>query len=96
MLPQSAREDAAIIADTMHAESVTYTAFASSQFLGLLKHGSDILQNYVSWRLAFASRDKATARRRRAMRDLELPELELVNVYGPVEATISCSRISLD
>lgn len=95
MVPQFAREDAAIIADIMHAESVTYTVFASSEFLHLLKHGSHILRKCVSCRLAFASRDKGTERLRRAIKDLELPELELVNVYGPVEATISCNRILL-
>lgn len=95
-MEQSAMEDVAMIADIMHSEGVTYTAFALSQLLGLLKHGSNILRKCLSWRLAFSSREKVTARLRRAIRDLELPELELVSVYGPVEATISCSRVSLN
>lgn len=30
------------------------------------------------------------------MRDLELPGLEVVSVYGPVEASVSCSRVRLN
>lgn len=94
--PPSAREDATTMANIMLAERITYTAFASSEYLDLLKHGYKTLKKCLSWRLAFAGREKVTARLRRAMRDLDLPVLELISVYGPVEATISCSRSRLN
>lgn len=80
----------------MLAESTTYTTFTTSEYLDLLKHGSKELKMCTSWHFAFACRDKVTARLRRAVRDLELPGLELVSAYGPVEASISCSRVRLN
>lgn len=96
MAPQSAKEDIAEVADILLNESITYTNFTTSEYLDLLKCGSKVLRKCTSWNFAFASREKVTARLRRAMRDLELPGLELVSVYGPVEASISCSRVRLD
>lgn len=80
----------------MLAEGITYTAFSSSEYLDLLKHGSELLKKCASWRLAFINREKVTARLRRAMRDLELPALELVSACGPVEASISWGRVRLN
>ncbi|KAG6354531.1 hypothetical protein INS49_004548 [Diaporthe citri] len=94
--PQSAKEDTAEVADIMLNESITYTSFTTSEYLDLLKCGSKVLSNCTSWNFAFASHEKVTARFRRAMKDLELPGLELVSVYGPVEASISCSRVRLN
>jgi non-ribosomal peptide synthetase component F/SAM-dependent methyltransferase/NADP-dependent 3-hydroxy acid dehydrogenase YdfG len=92
MLPQSARGDAAEMANVMLAERITYTAFAQSEYLHLLKSGSTVLEKCASWRFAFAGRGKVSARLRRGIRDLALPGLELVSAYGPVEASISCCR----
>lgn len=96
MAPQSTKEDGAEVANIMLNESITYTTFTASEYLDLLKHGSKVLRQCTSWKFAFASREKVTARLRRAMRDLELPGLELVSVYGPVEASISCTRARLN
>lgn len=96
MVPQSATEDAAAMAGIMLAENITYTTFSSSEYLDLLNCGFESLKKCASWRLAFTGREKVTARQRRAMRDLDLPELELVSSYGPVEATISCSRVRIN
>ncbi|KAH8766116.1 polyketide synthase [Diaporthe sp. PMI_573] len=92
MLPQSARGDAAEMANIMLAERITYTTFAPSDYLHLLKSGSSVLEKCASWRSAFAGRGKVSARLRRGIRDLALPGLELVSAYGPVEASISCCR----
>lgn len=96
MVPQSARGDTARIANIMRAGNITYTTFTTSEYLDLLRYGSKVLIKCKSWHFAFVSRDKVTARLRHGMRDLELPGLELVSVYGPVEASISCSRVRLD
>lgn len=95
-VPRSAREDAIELVNIMHGESVTHTAFASSEYLDFLKHSSRTLRKCGPWRFAFTGREKVTARLRRAMRDLELPELELVSLYGPVESSVSCSRVRLN
>lgn len=58
--------------------------------------GLELEDRCTSWRFAFACREKVTARLRRGIRDLQLPGLQLMGVYGPVEASISCSRDSLD
>lgn len=92
MVPQSAREDAAEMANIMLAERITYTAFGPSEYLHLLKCGFSPLKKCASWRFAFADREKVTARLRVAIRDLALPGLELISAYGPVEASISCCR----
>lgn len=96
MVSQSAREDAARVANIMRAGNITYTTFITSEYLDLLRYGFKVLSKCKSWHFAIVSRDKVTARLRRAMRGLELPGLELVSVYGPVEASISCSRVRLD
>lgn len=55
-VPQSARKDATQLANIMLVESITYTAFAESENLDLLKHGSKTLRKCASWRLAFDRR----------------------------------------
>lgn len=96
MVPQGARGDAAKIASIMLAESITYTAFTSSEYLDLMRLGSKALRKCTSWHHAFAGREKVTTKLRRALRELQLPELELASVYGPVESCISCSRVTLN
>ncbi|KAL4971438.1 polyketide synthase [Aspergillus desertorum] len=72
--------------------AVTYTEFVPSEFLALLNYTAATLRRCVSWRLAFSGGEKISPQLRRALRRLQLPGLQLINVYGPTEVTLSCSR----
>ncbi|PWY83904.1 polyketide synthase [Aspergillus sclerotioniger CBS 115572] len=91
-VPQEARGDPAQLAKLMLTHSVTYTEFVPSEYLALLNYAAATLRRCVSWRLAFSGGEKISPQLRRAFRRLELPDLQLINVYGPTEITLSCSR----
>ncbi|KAL4981859.1 hypothetical protein BDW68DRAFT_196004 [Aspergillus falconensis] len=89
IVPQEARGDPARLAELMLTHSVTYTEFVPSEFLALLNYTAATLRRCVSWRLAFSGGEKISPQLRRALRRLQLPGLQLINVYGPTEVTLS-------
>ncbi|KAK0616902.1 hypothetical protein B0T14DRAFT_435063 [Immersiella caudata] len=88
----SSRGDPVELAKLILRERVTYTEMTPSEYISLLKYGGATLERCDAWRFAFAGGEKITASLRAAFRKLKLPGLELVNVYGPAEACLSCTR----
>jgi amino acid adenylation domain-containing protein len=92
IVSKEARGDPNQIAGLMLAEGVTYTEFVPSEYLALLRYGSAILRRCSSWRLAFSGGEKITEQLRQGFRRLHIPKLLLINVYGPTEVSLSCTR----
>ncbi|KAI1392616.1 hybrid PKS-NRPS PsoA [Hypoxylon trugodes] len=80
------------IAELMLSENITYTHFVPSEYQSLLHYGSHILEKCCSWRFAFSGGEKVNQELLRAFRKLSLSDLQLINVYGPTECTISIAR----
>ncbi|KAF2098822.1 polyketide synthase [Rhizodiscina lignyota] len=89
---KEARGDAIQISNLILSEGVTYTEFVPSEYLYLLRYGYHILKACSSWKYAFSGGEKVTAQLRRGFKKLGLSNLRLVNLYGPAEATLSCTR----
>ncbi|GAB1313479.1 hypothetical protein MFIFM68171_03689 [Madurella fahalii] len=96
VVPEEARGDSAAIAAIMVAESVTYTVGVPSEYMALLTFGRETLKKCSTWRLAVSGGEKLTASHASGFALLGLPQLKLVNAYGPAEGTISCSRGFID
>lgn len=92
MAPQGVRGDGIQLANLIVREGVTYTEFVPSEYLSLLRYGSEVLRKSTSWRFAFSGGEKVTPQLRRAFRKLGLPGLQFINLYGPAEASLSCTR----
>ncbi|KAL7940875.1 polyketide synthase [Trichoderma barbatum] len=89
---KEARGDAIEIAKLIFSEGVTYTVFVPSEYLYLIHFGSSILKKCSSWKFAFSGGEKITSQLRQGFRRLGLSDLLLINLYGPAEASLSCTR----
>lgn len=92
MVPSEARGDAIQLANIILREGVTWTGIVPSEYLSLLRYGSEVLRKSTTWRFAFSGGEKITPQLRQAFRKLRLSNLQLINVYGPTETSISCTR----
>ncbi|KAK4449716.1 hypothetical protein QBC34DRAFT_463102 [Podospora aff. communis PSN243] len=90
--PASSRGDPVELAKIIMREGVTYTEMTPTEYISLLKYGGATLQKCAGWKFAFAGGENITTSLRSAFRKLNLPGLELINVYGPAEACLSCTR----
>ncbi|GAB1212633.1 hypothetical protein ATERTT37_001777 [Aspergillus terreus] len=87
----SNRGDPVDLAALIEREGVTLTLIMISEMSALLQYGSDILSRCQSWRIALCGGEAFTVNLLRKFRDLNLPNLELYNAYGPTEASIMSS-----
>lgn len=92
IVSKEGRGDPTHIANVMLSENVTYTLFVTSEYLSLLNYGFKALRKCQFWRFAFSLGEKLTPQLRKAFRKLDLADIQLINAYGPTEATIACSR----
>ncbi|PKK49165.1 hypothetical protein CI102_7231 [Trichoderma harzianum] len=92
---KEARGDAIEIANLIFSEGVTYTVFVPSEYLYLLHYGSDVLKKCASWKFAFSGGEKVTPQLRQNFKRLGLSDLQLINLYGPAEASLSCTRYTV-
>ncbi|WEW55385.1 Nonribosomal peptide synthetase 14 [Emydomyces testavorans] len=87
------RDDPAELAALMAHESVTCTTLIVSEMQALLKYGYDQLRLCSSWRIAMVAGEVFTVHLLDQFRALCLPDLKVINAYGPTEASI-CSSLS--
>ncbi|KAM6478156.1 beta-ketoacyl synthase domain-containing protein [Trichoderma sp. SZMC 28011] len=92
---KEARGDAIEIANLILSKSVTYTVFVPSEYLYLLHYGSDTLKKCASWKFAFSGGERITPQLRHSFKRLSLSDLQLINLYGPAEASLSCTRYTV-
>lgn len=90
--PSSIRGDTLELARLIMDERITYTMAVPSEYSAMINHGSDWLRRCSDWRYAFSGGEKVTDRLRNEFQSLGLPQLQLINVYGPTEITVSCCR----
>lgn len=90
--PSSIRGDALGLAQLIMDECITYTMAVPSEYSAMIQHGSDWLRRCSHWRYAFSGGEKVTDRLRDEFQSLRLSQLQLINVYGPTEITVSCCR----
>jgi amino acid adenylation domain-containing protein len=86
------RGDPAHIARLMLDHDITFTVGCPSEYLSLLNYGFNTLRRCTKWRFAFSGGEKLTFQLRKGFQKLQLPGLQLMNVYGPTEVTIACAR----
>ncbi|KAI1824106.1 hybrid PKS-NRPS PsoA [Xylaria intraflava] len=96
MAPEETRGDFIQLANLILDENVTYTELVPSEYLSLLRYGSRILRRSTTWRFAFSGGERVTPHLRRAFKRLEIPNLQLINVFGPTETSVSCTRGVID
>lgn len=82
------------LAELMLREEVTYTVAVCSEYVALLRYGSQVLKNCKSWRYAFSGGERLTGSLKSQFRSLGLMELLLVNMYGPTEVAY-CSAYGI-
>ncbi|PKY00558.1 hypothetical protein P168DRAFT_260046 [Aspergillus campestris IBT 28561] len=87
----SNRGDPIELAALIEREEVTLTLIMVSEMSALLQYGRDILSRCQSWRIALCGGEAFTINLLRKFRDLDLPNLDLYNAYGPTETTIMSS-----
>ncbi|RDW76198.1 hypothetical protein BP5796_07019 [Coleophoma crateriformis] len=92
IVPMEKRGDPAELALIMRQEGVTYTEFVPSEYSILLRHGATDLAHCSSWKFAFSGGEEITDRLKKDFENLNLPGLLLLNVYGPTEISLACTR----
>jgi hybrid polyketide synthase/nonribosomal peptide synthetase ACE1 len=98
------RRDPAAICDLIASEGVTFTIATPTEYLGWIRHGgsrvggSSQLSNSAAWQCAVSAGEPVTMPLVQAFRSLGLPNLRLLDGYGPTEATFGCAdrRVPLD
>ncbi|KAF2469547.1 uncharacterized protein BDR25DRAFT_356261 [Lindgomyces ingoldianus] len=85
-----ARHDPEAIVHLILTEKINVTFGVPSEYLLWFQYGSDTLQR-TEWRLAFCGGESMTESVLKGFAALGLKELELVNGYGPTEASFCCS-----
>ncbi|KAE8378016.1 hypothetical protein BDV26DRAFT_281393 [Aspergillus bertholletiae] len=92
VVSRSYRRDPAKITELISKEKVTYTKATPSEYESWIEHGSADLAHATSWSFAFGGGEPLTNRTKAQLRSLGLPNLRLLNSYGPGEITISCTK----
>ena len=85
------RGDPSELAEQMRVEKVTVSLIMISEMSALLDCSSSILSQCHSWRISMCGGEAFTVNLVRKFQELGLPELELINAYGPAETTIISS-----
>ncbi|RAL10690.1 acetyl-CoA synthetase-like protein [Aspergillus homomorphus CBS 101889] len=94
--PRRIRGDAIALSRLMLAEKVTYTYATPSEYMMLLRYGSDALQQLSSWRTAFVGGEALPRHLIQLFHALQRPGLRLINRYGPTEISISSSCLAIN
>ncbi|KAI9687177.1 MAG: putative Hybrid PKS-NRPS biosynthetic cluster [Bathelium mastoideum] len=84
-----ARGDPFAIAELMLRESIQLTICTPSEYLMLATYAADTLRQVKSWEHACSGGETVPEKLLAELRRLELPELSLIDCYGPTE--ISCA-----
>ncbi|TEY74305.1 hypothetical protein BOTCAL_0074g00360 [Botryotinia calthae] len=84
------RADLAEIPAIMEDESVTVTLAVPTEYTSWLDSNKEALQRCSFWRYAFSGGEMLTPRLLHGLKGLPLTSLEVYNVYGPTECSISC------
>lgn len=88
------RRDPAAICDLIASAGVTFTFATPTEYVGWIRHGGSRGGSQLSnsaWHGAVSGGEPVNEPLVQAFRSLGLPNLRLVDVYGPTEATFGCA-----
>ncbi|KAJ5671462.1 Acyl transferase/acyl hydrolase/lysophospholipase [Penicillium longicatenatum] len=88
------RVSPAALASLIQSENVTVTAATPTEYFSWLRHGGSQLKDSL-WSLAICGGEVLSDGLMREFQCLAKPELRLINIYGPAEATIVCSSVEI-
>ncbi|KAK8138475.1 hybrid PKS-NRPS enzyme [Apiospora sp. TS-2023a] len=90
--PIAARGDPDALSKLMHDQRVELTVGVPSEYRLLLNYAPDVLRQCRAWRFCHVGGEPLPQQLIKDLRDLQLPNLTLTNVYGPAEAFIVTHR----
>jgi aspyridone synthetase, hybrid polyketide synthase / nonribosomal peptide synthetase len=85
IVPLSARGDPVEISKLMLREQVTFTIGTPSEYVLILRYGSEYLNQYSSWRHACLGGEAVSEQMKRAFRQLDRSSPTITDCYGPTE-----------
>ena len=89
IVPAESRGDPIKISELMLSESIDFTICTPTEYLSLTAYASETLRKCKSWLYACSGGESVTDRLISDLQRLELPELSLIDCYGPTE--LSCA-----
>ena len=95
VVPMSKRGDPLAITKLITEENITYTKATPSEYLQWLQYGSSNLKQATNWKAAFAGGEPLLRKVTEEFAQLNLPQLQLRNSYGPAEITISSTKMEI-
>ncbi|KAF2258901.1 hypothetical protein CC78DRAFT_621456 [Lojkania enalia] len=96
LIMTSARHDPEAVVRLIQAEHVTVTLAVPSEYLIWSIHGALATKPLENWRLAICGGEAMTEGVVKVFQSLNLPNLELINAYGPTECSVCCTMGSVD
>lgn len=95
IVPWDKRGNALEITQILQEYAITYTKATPSEYSLWMQYGGDNLRQASSWRFAFGGGESLTTSVTQQFADLELPQLRLLNSYGPTEISISSTKMEI-
>ncbi|KAF2208880.1 hypothetical protein CERZMDRAFT_70454 [Cercospora zeae-maydis SCOH1-5] len=90
------RADPAQIAGVLADEGITSTIATPSEYNAWMAHGFESLQKATAWKFAISGGEKLTHSLLDSFRACELPQLKVINLYGPAEGSIGATSCIVD
>jgi amino acid adenylation domain-containing protein len=87
----SNRSDMADIAALMQKEKVTFMLATPSEYSVLFQYGWEILETCTDWRVVMCGGEAFPSNLKQSFHNLNLPELNVWNAYGPSEISVASS-----
>ncbi|KAF8846563.1 hypothetical protein BDZ45DRAFT_755927 [Acephala macrosclerotiorum] len=90
------RGDPADLTALMLREKVTFSFCVPSEYSVMMRYGGDSLKRCSSWRIALSSGEAFPVSLKEKFRQVKLPELKVLNAYGPTEASVVATMCEVD
>lgn len=92
VVPQHRRGDPVEIAKLIVQENITVTGATPSEYSSWLRYGSSEALRQSKWKLAASGGEHFSRRLAAEFCHLGLASLRVLNIYGPTETSISCTK----
>ena len=89
IVPKNSRGDPIALSELMLDHGVTFTIATPSEYNSLLRYGQTSLQDCRSWKHACMGGEVVTQQLIQSFSELNNPNLELTNCYGPTETSLA-------
>ncbi|KAI1367101.1 PKS-NRPS hybrid [Xylaria arbuscula] len=96
VVPKNLRADPVAISSIIASQGITFTTATPSELISWVRYGKvDELKN-SKWRSALSGGEPVRDSLKAAFRDINKPELRLIDCYGPTEITFCCHTSEVD